>query len=83
MERHTKQKLPAMFFRNKVNFILWPAALVLAFVLVVYLVAAGRFLVGVGRAAFGGSLIKSAEIVTFNLAKAAAVRASRPQNITR
>ena len=53
---------------------MWVAAILMAAVLVVYLVAAARFLVGVSTAAFGNSLIKSGEIVTFNLAKAAQLK---------
>ena len=58
------------FFRNKLSVVLLVTALCMAVLLVVYLVAAARFLVGVGKAAFGSSLIKSGEIATFNLAKA-------------
>jgi hypothetical protein len=45
--------------------------------LVTYLVAAARFLVNVSSAAFGSSLIKSGEIVTFNLAKVAELKRLR------
>ncbi len=45
--------------------------------LIAYLVAAARFLINVGNAAFGESLIKSGEIVTFNLAKAAQLKEMR------
>lgn len=45
--------------------------------LIAYLVSAARFLVSVGSAAFGGSLLKSGEIVTFNLAKAAQLKEMR------
>ncbi len=65
------------FFRNKLNVVLWVAALCMAALLVAYLLAAARFLVGVSQAAFGGSLIKSGEIVTFNLAKAAQLKELR------
>ena len=58
-----------LFFRNKLNIILWTVAILMVALLVAYLVTAARFLVGVSQAAFGNSLIKSGEIVTFNLAK--------------
>ncbi len=66
-----------LFFRNKLNIVLWVAAFIMVALLVVYLVAAARFLVGVSGAAFGSSLIKSGEIVTFNLAKAAQLKELR------
>lgn len=66
-----------MFFRNKLNIALWIAAFVMAALLVVYLVAAARFLIGVSTAAFGGSLLKNGEIVTFNLAKVAELKRLR------
>ena len=65
------------FFRNKLNVALWVAALLMVALLVVYLVTAARFLVGVSAAGFGTSLIKSREIVTFNLAKAAQLKEMR------
>ena len=65
------------FFRNKLNVVLWGAALCMIIVLIVYLLAAARFLVGASTAAFGGSLIKNGEIVTFNLAKAAQLKEIR------
>lgn len=65
------------FFRNKLNIVLWAVALLMIALLVAYLVAAARFLVSASTAAFGGSLIKSGEIVTFNLAKAAQLREMR------
>ncbi|MDO8582852.1 MAG: hypothetical protein Q7R63_02570 [bacterium] len=67
----------ALFFRNKLNVVLWVAALVMVALLVAYLLAAGRFLVSVSSAAFGDSLIKTGEIVTFNLAKAAQLKEMR------
>lgn len=67
----------ALFFRNKLNVVLWIAALCMIALLVAYLVAAARFLISVGDAAFGGSLIKSGEIVTFNLTKAAQLKEMR------
>ena len=67
----------ALFFRNKLNVVLWAAALFMVALLVVYLLAAGRFLVNVSAAAFGDSLIKSGEIVTFNLAKAVQLKEMR------
>lgn len=67
----------ALFFRNKLNVVLWVAALLMVALLIAYLVSAARFLVSVGSAAFGGSLIKSGEIVTFNLAKAAQLKQLR------
>ncbi len=67
----------ALFFRNKLNVVLWVAALVMVGLLIAYLVAAARFLINVGNAAFGESLIKSGEIVTFNLAKAAQLKEMR------
>ena len=66
-----------IFFRNKINVALWVAAFIMAALLVAYLVTAARFLVSVGTAAFGGSLIKNGEIVTFNLAKAAQLKELR------
>gem|GEM_PF-2538044 len=66
-----------LFFRNKLNIVLWVIAFIMVIVLVIYLVAAARFLVDTGRAAFGGSLIKSVKIVTFNVAKAAQLRQLR------
>jgi hypothetical protein len=65
------------FFRNKLNVVLWVTALVMVALLVTYLVAAARFLVNVSSAAFGSSLIKSGEIVTFNLAKVAELKRLR------
>ena len=65
------------FFRNKLNIVLWIAAFVMAVFLVVYLVAVARFLIGAGTAAFGGSLLKNGEIVTFNLAKVAQLKQLR------
>ncbi len=67
----------ALFFRNKLNVVLWVAAFVMVALLIAYLVAAARFLVSVSSVAFGGSLIKSGEIVTFNLAKAAQLKEMR------
>lgn len=67
----------ALFFRNKLNVVLWAAALLMVALLIAYLVAAGRFLVNVSNAAFGDSLIKTGEIVTFNLAKAAQLKEMR------
>jgi hypothetical protein len=66
-----------IFFRNKLNVALWVIALFMVTLLVVYLVAAARFLVQVSGAAFGSSLIKSGGIVTFNLAKAAQLKEMR------
>ena len=66
-----------IFFRNKINVVLWVAAFIMAALLVAYLVTAARFLVSVSTAAFGGSLIKNAEIVTFNLAKVGQLKESR------
>ena len=77
MVNYTKLKSMALFFRNKLNIILWVAALVMVALLVAYLLAATRFLVNVGSAAFGDSLIKTGEIVTFNLAKAAQLKEMR------
>ena len=65
------------FFRNKLNIVLWIAAFVMAVFLVVYLVAVARFLIGAGTVAFGGSLLKNGEIVTFNLAKVAQLKQLR------
>ncbi len=65
------------FFRNKLNIVLWVAACIMAVILVAYLVTAARFLITVGTAAFGDSLLKSGEIVTFNLAKVAELKRLR------
>ena len=77
MVNYTKLKSMALFFRNKLNVVLWVAALLMVALLVAYLLAAGRFLVSVSNAAFGDSLIKSGEIVTFNLAKATQLKEMR------
>lgn len=65
------------FFRNKLNIGLWVAAFVMAVLLVAYLVTAARFLINASMAAFGGSLLKNGEIVTFNLAKVAELKRLR------
>lgn len=77
MVKHTKLKSMELFFRNKLNVVLWAVALLMVVLLLAYLVAAARFLVNVGTAAFGSSLIKTGEIVTFNLAKAAELKKMR------
>lgn len=77
MVKYTKLKSMGTFFRNKLNVVLWVAALVMVALLVAYLVTAARFLISVSQAGFGTSLIKSGEIVTFNLAKAAQLKEMR------
>ena len=57
------------FFRSKPEFIFWLAALVIFAILVVYAVLAVGFLVGQFRAVSDPNLLKTQEIVKFNLGK--------------
>lgn len=57
------------FLRNKLNIILWVAAIVVAVVLTLYAIAATHFLIITVQEAYNRNLIKSGAMVTFNLTK--------------
>lgn len=58
------------FLRNKLNITLWAAAIALVVLLALYAITATHFLMVILREAYNKNLIKTGEIVTFNLAKA-------------
>lgn len=57
------------FLRNKLNIVLWIAAIVVAVLLTLYAITATHFLIITMQEAYNKNLIKNSEIVTFNLTK--------------
>lgn len=57
------------FLRNKLNIILWIAAIAVAILLALYAIAVTHFLIITVQEAYNKNLIKSGAVVTFNLAK--------------
>lgn len=57
------------FLRNKLNMILWGVAMVIIVLLTLYAITATHFLIITMQEAYNKNLIKTSEIVTFNLTK--------------